>query len=92
MDNNNKNEYLIECFFVLFIGLRFALMEIKLLLCNFLLKYEFVACKETVVCYFIYFFFYKKKYLILFKDKIELDNSGLAKSKVPIVLKAVKRN
>jgi hypothetical protein len=37
-------------------------------------------------------FLFKLKFSFFLKDKIEIDNSGLAKSKVPIILKAVKRN
>lgn len=54
------------------VGMRFALMEIKMLLVKFLLKYKFSVCEKT-------------------PDKIEMDNSGLAKSKVPIILKVVDR-
>nr|APA31878.1 cytochrome p450 01657 [Brachionus plicatilis] len=54
------------------IGMRFALIEIKLLLTLILSKFNFEKCDQT-------------------PEKIEIDNSGFARPKIPIIVKVKRR-
>lgn len=49
------------------LGMRFALLEIKLSLANILNKFRFETCEKT-------------------PDKIEIDSSGFARPKTPVIL------
>nr|QEV83805.1 cytochrome P450 [Brachionus rotundiformis] len=54
------------------LGMRFALLEIKLTLTNIISKFRFETCDQT-------------------PDKIEIDSSGFARPKTPIILKIKNR-
>lgn len=50
------------------LGMRFAILEIKLTLANVLSKFRFETCDKT-------------------PEKIEIDSTGFARPKVPVILK-----
>jgi cytochrome P450 family 3 subfamily A len=54
------------------LGMRFAILEMKLTLANILSKFRFEKCDKT-------------------PEKIEIDSSGFARPKVPIILKVTNR-
>nr|UOU03276.1 cytochrome P450 3044B1 [Brachionus rubens] len=54
------------------LGMRFALIEMKIVLANILSKFRFEKCEKT-------------------PEKIEIDSSGFARPKVPVILKVTNR-
>jgi cytochrome P450 len=78
------------------IAMRFALIEIKLLLATVLSKFQFEKCDQTAVT----FFNYEKSLNLIkclqikfkfLKDKIVLDTSGQTKPNKPIIVKVARR-